>query len=61
MVDLKQLHDAILKAAGIRERVKVMIGGAPVTQEFANKIGADGHSENANSAAALARRLMASV
>jgi methanogenic corrinoid protein MtbC1 len=38
-----------------------MIGGAPVTQEFANEIGADGYSENANSAVALARRLMASV
>ena len=50
-----------LKAAGIREKVKVMIGGAPVTQEFANEIGADGYSENANSAVALARRLMASV
>ena len=50
-----------LKAAGLREKVKVMIGGAPVTQEFANEIGADGYSENANSAVALARRLMASV
>ncbi|MGB8493963.1 MAG: corrinoid protein [Candidatus Acidiferrum sp.] len=50
-----------LKAAGIREKVKVMIGGAPVTQEFADEIGADGYSENANSAVALARRLMASV
>lgn len=61
MVGLKQLHDAIMKAAGIRERVKVMIGGAPVTQEFANEIGADGYSENANSAVVLARRLMASA
>jgi methanogenic corrinoid protein MtbC1 len=61
MVGLKQLHDAIMKAAGIRERVKVMIGGAPVTQEFADEIGADGYSENANSAVALARRLMAAV
>ena len=50
-----------LKAAGIREKIKVMIGGAPVTQEFANEIGADGYSENANSAVALARRLIASV
>jgi corrinoid protein of di/trimethylamine methyltransferase len=50
-----------LKAAGIREKVKVMIGGAPVTQEFANEIGADGYSENANSAVALARRLIAEV
>ena len=50
-----------LKAAGIREKVKVMIGGAPVTQEFADEIGADGYSENANSAVALARRLIGEV
>jgi len=50
-----------LKAAGIREKVKVMIGGAPVTQEFADEIGADGYSENANSSVALARRLIASA
>ncbi len=50
-----------LKAAGMRDKVKVMIGGAPVTQEFADAIGADGYSENANSAVALARRLIASA
>ena len=50
-----------LKAAGIREKVKVMIGGTPVTQEFADEIGADGYSENANSSVALARRLIASA
>jgi 5-methyltetrahydrofolate--homocysteine methyltransferase len=48
---------AALKAAGVRDRVKVMIGGAPVTQEYADEIGADGYSENAGSAVALARRL----
>jgi len=31
-----------LKEAGLREQVKVMIGGAPITQDFADKIGADG-------------------
>jgi 5-methyltetrahydrofolate--homocysteine methyltransferase len=46
-----------LKAAGVRDRVKVMIGGAPVTQQYADEIGADGYSENAGSAVALARRL----
>ncbi len=46
-----------LTAAGVRERVKVIVGGAPVTQRYADAIGADGYSENASSAVALARRL----
>jgi len=46
-----------LKSAGVRDRVKVMIGGAPVTAQYAREIGADGYSENANAAVALARRL----
>jgi 5-methyltetrahydrofolate--homocysteine methyltransferase len=48
-----------LKAAGMREQVKVIIGGAPVTQRFADEIGADGYSDNANGAVSLARRLVA--
>jgi 5-methyltetrahydrofolate--homocysteine methyltransferase len=47
-----------LRQAGVRDNVKVMVGGAPVTQQFANEIGADGYSDNATSAVALARRLM---
>jgi methanogenic corrinoid protein MtbC1 len=47
-----------LEKAGIRERTKVMIGGAPITQQFATEIGADGFSDNASSAVALARRLV---
>lgn len=50
-----------LDAAGLRGRVKVMIGGAPVTQEFADKIGADGFAANAASAADLAKRLIAAL
>jgi corrinoid protein of di/trimethylamine methyltransferase len=46
-----------LSAAGIREKVKVMVGGAPVTQRFADQIGADGYGENAAAAVALARKL----
>ncbi len=46
------------KSAGVREKVKVMIGGAPVTQKYADEIGADGYSENAAGAVALARRLV---
>ena len=47
-----------LEEAGIRDKVKVMVGGAPVSQTFADEIGADGYSDNANTAVALARRLV---
>ena len=50
-----------LQTAGVRDRVKVMVGGAPVTQRFAEQIGADGYSENAAGAVALARRLVAAA
>jgi len=45
-----------LKQAGIRDKVKVLIGGAPITQKYADEIGADGYSENAVGAVALAKR-----
>ncbi len=48
-----------LTAAGMRDTTKVMIGGAPVTQAYADEIGADGYSDNANAAVTLARRLIA--
>lgn len=57
---MKNTIDA-LKQASLRDRVKVMVGGAPVTREFANSIGADGYSETATSAVALARQLAAAV
>ena len=44
-----------LKDAGLRDRVKVLIGGAPVTKQYANEIGADGYGESATAAVALAR------
>ena len=47
-----------LKEAGIRDQVKVMIGGAPVTQEFAKEIGADGYGEDAAAAMKLAKSFM---
>ncbi len=50
-----------LKQAGIRERVKVLVGGAPVTSQFAQQIGADGYSENAPGAVALARQMLAAL
>jgi 5-methyltetrahydrofolate--homocysteine methyltransferase len=50
-----------LKQAGVREKVKVLVGGAPITQKFADEIGADGYSENAVGAVALAKRAVAPV
>lgn len=44
-----------LEQSGIRQDVKIMIGGAPVTESFALQIGADGYSDNANAAVTLAR------
>ncbi len=46
-----------LAEAGIRESVKDMLGGAPVTQDFAEQIGADGYASNAASASDLAKEL----
>ena len=48
-----------LKEAGVREKVKVLIGGAPITQKYADEIGADGYSDNAPAAVALARKQLA--
>ena len=47
-----------LREAGLRDQVKVMVGGAPVTQGWADKVGADGYAEDAISAVALAKRLV---
>jgi len=54
---MKQTIDAISEA-GLRDQVKVMIGGAPVTQAFAEDIGADGFAPDAGSAARLAKTLV---
>ena len=47
------------RQAGIRDQVKVLIGGAPVTEQYAREIGADGYGGNANAAVALARQIVA--
>jgi 5-methyltetrahydrofolate--homocysteine methyltransferase len=47
-----------LREAGLREGVKVMIGGAPITQDFADKIGADGFAPDASSASRAAKALV---
>ncbi len=49
----------MLKEEGIRNSYKVMVGGGPISQGFAKKIGADGYSDNATNAVALAKRLLA--
>ncbi len=46
-----------LQEAGLRDQVKVMVGGAPVTDDFAKRIGADGYSPDASAAVRLAKRL----
>jgi corrinoid protein of di/trimethylamine methyltransferase len=45
------------RAAGLREQIKIMVGGAPVTRGYAESIGADGYSETAAASVDLARRL----
>lgn len=46
------------KEAGLRDNVKIMVGGAPITQEFAHKVGADGFAPDAGSAARVAKGLI---
>lgn len=55
---MKMTMDA-LEQAGVRHKVKVLVGGAPVTQQFAEEIGADAYGENASVAVSVARQLVA--
>jgi corrinoid protein of di/trimethylamine methyltransferase len=57
LLELKRLIDSIAEA-GLAEKVKVMIGGAPVTQDFAKEIGADGYADDAIAAVAVARKMI---
>ncbi len=57
MVKQKSLIES-LEEAGLRSKVKVMVGGAPVTRSWAEEIGADGYSEDAIGAVGVARRLV---
>ena len=57
MPSMKDTIDA-LSAAGVRGQVKVVIGGAPVTQEYADEIGADGYAPDAASAVDKAKELL---
>jgi 5-methyltetrahydrofolate--homocysteine methyltransferase len=58
MPNMKATIEA-LKAAGVREQVKVMVGGAPVTETYASQIGADGYAPDASRAVSLAKTLVA--
>ena len=49
---------AALTEAGLRDSVRVMVGGAPVTQEYADSVGADGFATDASAAVRLAKKLM---
>ena len=57
MVELPVVIDA-LKEAGIRDEVKVIVGGAPVTQKYADDIGADGYGDDAATGADVARKFI---
>jgi len=60
MPAMKTTIDALTNA-GVRTQVKVLIGGAPVTMQYAKEIGADGYSESASGAVGLVRNLLANA
>ena len=47
-----------MEAAGLRDKVRVMVGGAPITYEYAMSVGADGYGPDASQSVRLAKRLM---
>ena len=57
MIEMKNVIEE-LKKAGIRDKVKVIIGGAPITEEFAREIGADAYAEDAVKAVEVCKRLI---
>jgi len=57
MLHQKEVIEA-LKEAGLRDQVKVMVGGAPITESWAEEIGADGYADDAISAVAVAKKLV---
>ena len=58
MTQMKTVINALIDG-GLRDKVRVMIGGAPITQQYADEIGADGYGDNASNAVAVARKLAA--
>jgi 5-methyltetrahydrofolate--homocysteine methyltransferase len=59
MPAMKEIVEGLTRA-GVRQKVKVMVGGAPVTQQYAREVGADGYAPTAASAVTLARTFLAS-
>jgi 5-methyltetrahydrofolate--homocysteine methyltransferase len=57
MLNMKVTIEA-LKEAGVRDQVKIMVGGAPLTQTFAESIGADGFAQDASAAVRKATELL---
>jgi 5-methyltetrahydrofolate--homocysteine methyltransferase len=57
MPAMKSTMETLVKE-GVREQVKVLVGGAPITQKYADEIGADGYSDNAAASVALARKAL---
>lgn len=57
MTMMKETIDALIES-GLRQKVKVIIGGAPITQEFAEEIGADGYGSDAGAAIKIAKSLL---
>jgi 5-methyltetrahydrofolate--homocysteine methyltransferase len=57
MASISATIDALTEA-GVRDKVKVIIGGAPITQDFADKVGADGFAPDAGSAPRIAKGLL---
>ena len=57
MPEMKKIIDA-LKEAGLRENLRIIVGGAPVNQNFAERIGADGYAQDAGEAISLVKKLM---
>lgn len=58
---MPQMPDIVeaIKAAGLRDKVKIMVGGAPLTADYAARIGADGYAQNSSIAVELAKSLIA--
>lgn len=57
MLNMQNVVEEITRQ-GLRTQVKIIIGGAPVNQSYADQIGADGYSDNSNAAAQMAKKLM---
>lgn len=57
---MMQMRKTVEGLASYRDQIKIIVGGAPVTQKFADEIGADGYAPDAASAAELAQKLLAS-